>query len=180
MSDTGLTRAAAGIAPVAGMLGPGHPVYTCPMHPEVRQASPGACPKCGMALELETPTGPTDEAGSTELHDMTRRLWVGAVLALPVFLLAMAHLIPVLGRQAWVTGEAARWLQFALTAPVVCWAGWPFFTRGWRSVMTHHLNMFTLIATGVGVAFVFSTVGDAGAAPVPPHGRTWRQGRHLL
>jgi len=158
MSDTGLTKAAAGDAPVAGAPAPGHPVYTCPMHPEVRQGNPGACPKCGMALELETPTDPMDEPDSAELRDMTRRLWVGALLALPVFLLAMAHLTPVLGRQAWVTGDAARWLQFALTAPVVCWAGWPFFTRGWRSVLTLHLNMFTLIAIGVGVAFVFSAV----------------------
>ena len=105
----------------------GTQIYTCPMHPEVRQDSPGACPKCGMALELETPTGPTDEAGSTELHDMTRRLWVGAVLALPVFLLAMAHLIPALGRKEWVTGETARWLQFALTT------AWAFQWRLERS-----------------------------------------------
>jgi Cu+-exporting ATPase len=134
------------------------------MHPEVRQDSPGACPKCGMALEPETPTGHADEAESAELRHMTLRLWVGAVLTLPVFLLAMAHLIPVLGRQAWVTGEASRWLQFALTAPVVCWAGWPFFTRGWRSIVTRNLNMFTLIAIGVGAAFVFSAV-----AMLAPH-----------
>ena len=89
---------------------------------------------------------------------MTRRFWIGAALALPVFVLAMAHLIPVLGEQSWVDGHVSRWLQFALTTPVVCWAGWPFFKRGWRSVVTLHLNMFTLIAIGVGAAFVFSAV----------------------
>jgi Cu+-exporting ATPase len=97
------------------------------MHPEVRQDSPGACPRCGMALELETPTGHADEAESAELRHMTRRLWVGAVLALPVFLLAMAHLIPALGRKEWVTGETARWLQFALTT------AWAFQWRLERS-----------------------------------------------
>jgi Cu+-exporting ATPase len=89
---------------------------------------------------------------------MTMRFWIGAALALPVFVLAMAHLIPVLGRQSWVDGNASRWLQFALATPVVWWAGWPFFHRGWRSVVTRHLNMFTLIAIGVGAAFVFSAV----------------------
>ncbi|HEX7554912.1 MAG TPA: copper-translocating P-type ATPase [Geothrix sp.] len=117
-----------------------------------------------MTLELETPTAHTDEAENAELHDMTRRLWVGAALALPVFVLAMAHLIPALGRQPWVTGDVSRWLQFALTTPVVLWAGWPFFTRGWVSVVTRHLNMFTLIAIGVGAAFIFSAV-----AMLAPH-----------
>src|SRR5512140_2739034 len=134
---------------------PGKTIYTCPMHPEVQQDHPGACPKCGMALEPMTATGADDEE-SAELRDMTRRFRIGAALALPVFVLAMAHLIPALGRQPWVNGDASRWLQFALTAPVVCWAGWPFFRRGWRSVVSRHLNMFTLIAIGVGAAFVFS------------------------
>jgi Cu+-exporting ATPase len=117
-----------------------------------------------MTLELETPTAHTDEAENAELHDMTRRLWVGAALALPVFILAMAHLIPALGRQPWVNGDVSRWLQFALTTPVVLWAGWPFFTRGWVSVVTRHSNMFTLIAIGVGAAFIFSAV-----AMLAPH-----------
>jgi P-type Cu+ transporter len=87
---------------------------------------------------------------------MTRRFWIGAAMALPVFLLAMAHMIPPLGRQPWVSGDVSRWIQFALTTPVVLWAGWPFFQRGWRSLIGWNLNMFTLIAIGVGAAFVFS------------------------
>jgi Cu+-exporting ATPase len=83
----------------------------------------------------------------------TRRFWIGAALALPVFVLAMAHLIPALGRQPWVDGDASRWMQFALATPVVWWAGWPLLQRGWRSVVTRHLNMFTLISIGVGAAF---------------------------
>jgi Cu+-exporting ATPase len=117
-----------------------------------------------MTLELETRVANSDQAENDELRDMTRRLWVGAALALPVFVLAMAHLIPALGRQPWVTGDASRWLQFALTTPVVLWAGWPFFKRGWNSVVTRHLNMFTLIAIGVGAAFIFSAV-----AMLAPH-----------
>jgi Cu+-exporting ATPase len=117
-----------------------------------------------MTLELETPVANSDQAENDELRDMTRRLWIGAALALPVFVLAMAHLIPALGRQPWVTGDVSRWLQFALTTPVVLWAGWPFFKRGWNSVVTRHLNMFTLIAIGVGAAFIFSAV-----AMLAPH-----------
>src|ERR1039457_2377379 len=134
------------------------PIYTCPMHPEVQQDHPGNCPKCGMTLEPKTVTTGTDDAENADLRDMTGRFKVGAVLALPVFVLAMAHLIPVLGKQSWVDSDVSRWLQFALATPVVWWAGWPFFQRGWRSVVTLHLNMFTLIAIGVGAAFVSSAV----------------------
>ncbi|MDA1050475.1 MAG: heavy metal translocating P-type ATPase [Planctomycetota bacterium] len=134
------------------------PLYTCPMHPEVQQDHPGDCPKCGMALEPTTVTAGADDEDNSELRDMTLRFWIGAALTLPVFTLAMAHMIPLLGEQSWVSGDYSRWLQFALTTPVVCWAGWPFFKRGWRSVVTGHLNMFTLIAIGVGAAFVFSAV----------------------
>jgi Cu+-exporting ATPase len=137
---------------------PVKPTYTCPMHPEVQQDHPGNCPKCGMTLVLKTPTAGPDQAELDELHDMSRRFWIGAALTLPVFVLAMAHVIPTLGRQSWVDGHISRWLQFALTTPVVWWAGWPFFNRGWHSVVTRHLNMFTLIAIGVGAAYVFSAV----------------------
>lgn len=142
----------------------GKTIYTCPMHPEVQQDHPGDCPKCGMALVLQTPTAGTDDAENAELHDMTRRFWIGTALTLPVFVLAMAHLIPALAHQSWADSHASRWLQFALSTPVVWWAGWPFFRRGWRSVVTRHLNMFTLIAIGVGAAFVFSAV-----AMLAPH-----------
>jgi Cu+-exporting ATPase len=137
---------------------PGKAIYTCPMHPEVEQEHPGDCPKCGMALEPKTVTAGTDDEENAELRDMSRRFWIGAALALPVFVLAMTHVIPVLARQSWVNSDTSRWLQFALTTPVVLWAGWPFFKRGWRSVVTRHLNMFTLISIGVGAAFVFSAV----------------------
>jgi P-type Cu+ transporter len=132
--------------------------YTCPMHPEIQQDHPGSCPKCGMNLELKTPTATAGDAEHAESDDMTRRLWVGSVLAIPVFLLAMAHVIPALARQPWIDGHLTRWFQFALTTPVVCWAGWPLIQRGWRSVVTWHLNMFTLITMGVGAAFIFSAV----------------------
>ena len=136
----------------------GKTVYTCPMHPEVQQNQPGDCPKCGMALELKTATVGTDDEENTELRRMTMRFWIGTALTLPVFVLAMAHLIPALGRQSWIDSDASRWVQFAFATPVVWWAGWPFFQRGWRSVVTRHLNMFTLISIGVGAAFVFSAV----------------------
>jgi len=136
----------------------GNAIYTCPMHPEVQQDHPGDCPKCGMALERQTATVGSEDEENTELSDMTRRFWIGAALALPVLALAMAPVIPALARQSWVDGDISRWAQFALTTPVVGWAGWPFFKRGWRSVVTRHLNMFTLIAIGVGAAFIFSAV----------------------
>ncbi|HEX5400541.1 MAG TPA: heavy metal translocating P-type ATPase, partial [Verrucomicrobiae bacterium] len=137
------------VAPAAGKT-----IYTCPMHPEVQQDHPGDCPKCGMALEPKTVSAVEEE--NPELTDMTRRFWIGAVLALPVFLLAMAHLIPAFSREGWATSDASRWIQFALSTPVVLWAGWPFFKRGWRSMVARHLNMFTLIAIGVGAAYLFS------------------------
>jgi Cu+-exporting ATPase len=129
-------------------------IYTCPMHPEIRQPGPGNCPICGMALE---PILATAEAGpNRELADMTRRFWVGLVLAIPVFALEMgAHLANI-----HVVGQAlSNWIQFVIATPVVLWAGWPFFVRGWRSLVTRNLNMFTLIALGTGVAWVYSVVG---------------------
>jgi Cu+-exporting ATPase len=132
----------------------GKGIYTCPMHPEVQQDYPGNCPKCGMTLELKTTSAVEED--NHELRDMTRRLWIGAAFALPVFLLAMAHLIPSLGQESWVMDDTSRWIQFVLATPVVLWAGWPFFKRGWHSLVTRHLNMFTLIGIGVGTAYLFS------------------------
>jgi len=143
-------------------------VYTCPMHPDVRQDHPGSCPICGMALERVTATAtPEDDA---ELRDMTRRLWIGGILTLPVFLLAMGHLLP--STPDWMMGGASRWTQFVLSTPVVLWAGWPFFARGARSLATRHLNMFTLIALGVGAAYLYSAVAllAPGAFPAAHHG----------
>ncbi|MCK6558237.1 heavy metal translocating P-type ATPase [bacterium] len=130
----------------------GKTIYTCPMHPEIERDEPGDCPICGMALEPKTVSRDTDEENA-ELRDMTRRFWIGAALTLPVFLLAMAHMISALNV---VPGSISRWAQFILSTPVVLWAGWPFFKRGWRSIKTRHLNMFTLIAIGVGAAYFFS------------------------
>ena len=148
-----LERNPAWIAPASGKV-----IYTCPMHPEVQQDGPGDCPKCGMPLEPMTSTAATEDDENAELRDMTRRLWIGAALTLPVFVLAMAHLVPALAAQSWADSHASRWIQFALTTPVVAWAGWPFFRRGWRSLLTGHLNMFTLIAIGVGAAYIYSAV----------------------
>ena len=130
-------------------------VYTCPMHPEVTQDQPGTCPKCGMALEPKTAV-PDAEDDDSELSDMTRRFRWGAVLTLPVFVVAMAHLVPAWRHAEWAVGDVSRWGQFLLTTPVVAWAGWPFFVRGWRSLVHRSLNMFTLIALGVGAAYLFS------------------------
>jgi Cu+-exporting ATPase len=128
------------------------------MHPEVQQDHPGNCPKCGMTLELKTVTAGADEGENAELRDMTKRFWIGGSLTLPVFLLAMGHLIPAMGRQPWMDSDVSRWTQFAFATPVVFWAGWPLLHRGWRSVVTRNLNMFTLITIGVGAAFLLSTV----------------------
>jgi len=139
--------------------------YTCPMHPEIERDGPGACPICGMALEPKTISAATVEDNS-ELTDMTRRLWIGAVLTLPVFLLAMSHLIP--HAPDWMSGNVSRWAQFLLSTPVVLWAGWPFFVRGWQSLRSRHLNMFTLIAIGVGVAWAYSCVALLFPGLFPP------------
>jgi len=130
-------------------------IYTCPMHPEIRQAGPGSCPICGMALEPELPTA--DAGPNPELADMTRRLWIGLALALPVFALEMGgHLT---GLNHWLGRQTSNWIQLILATPVVLWAGWPFFERGWASLKTRNLNMFTLIAMGTGVAWAYSIAG---------------------
>jgi Cu+-exporting ATPase len=133
---------------------PAGTIYTCPMHPQIRQAGPGSCPICGMALEPELVT--PDAGPNPELADMSRRFWVGLVLALPVFALEMGGHILDLHR--FIPAQASNWLQLALAAPVVLWSGAPFFVRGWASLRTRNLNMFTLIAMGVGVAFAYSLV----------------------
>ncbi|MET0868362.1 MAG: heavy metal translocating P-type ATPase, partial [Pseudorhodoplanes sp.] len=130
-------------------------IYTCPMHPQIRQAGPGSCPICGMALEPELVTA--DSGPNPELADMTRRFWIALVLTIPVFALEMgAHL---LGGHGLVPQATSNLIQFALATPVVLWAGWPFFERGAQSLVTRNLNMFTLIALGTGVAWLYSIVG---------------------
>lgn len=143
-------------------------IYTCPMHPEIRQQGPGSCPICGMALEPELVSA--EAAPNPELADMTRRFWIGLALTLPVFALEMGgHLT---GLHSWLGQQRSNWMQLALATPVVLWAGWPFFERGWASLVTSNLNMFTLIAMGTGVAWVYSVVGTfwPGLFPVSMRG----------
>jgi Cu+-exporting ATPase len=129
-------------------------IYTCPMHPEIRQIGPGSCPICGMALEPELATA--ESGPNPELVDMTRRFWTGLALSIPVVVLEMgAH---VVGAHRWIDQTPSNWIQLVFATPVVLWAGWPFFVRGAQSVATRNLNMFTLIAMGTGVAFVYSVV----------------------
>lgn len=130
--------------------------YTCPMHPEVVSDKPGSCPKCGMALEPKEV--PEEEEENPELKSMSRRFWIGLILTVPVFLLSMSEMIPGQPLEEILTRQYSNWIQFILTTPVVLWGGWPFFVRGWNSVKTWNLNMFTLIALGTGVAYVFSVV----------------------
>ncbi len=129
--------------------------YTCPMHPEVRQDHPGNCPKCGMALEAVTFSV---EEKNEELSDMSRRFWISVALAAPVFILAMVADLAPAWLPPWLSLRAAQWIEFALATPVVWWAGWPFFVRGWQSLRTWNLNMFTLIGLGVSVAWTYSVV----------------------
>ena len=129
-------------------------MFTCPMHPEIRQQGPGDCPICGMALEPEEVS--LDDGPSEELTDMTRRFWIGLALALPVFLLEMGgHFF---GIDKIMSPQVSNWIQLVLATPVVVWCGAPFFVRGWKSVLSRNLNMFTLIAIGTGVALVYSLV----------------------
>jgi Cu+-exporting ATPase len=142
--------------------------YTCPMHPEIRQIGPGACPICGMALEPEIATAETGP--NPELADMTRRFWIGLVLALPVMVLEMgAHFD---GPHNWVAPTLSNYVQFAFATPVVLWAGWPFFVRGAQSLVTRNLNMFTLIGMGTGVAYVYSVVATLAPGAFPENFRT--------
>lgn len=144
-------------------------MYTCPMHPEVRQQGPGDCPICGMALEPEHVS--LDTGPSEELRDMSRRFWIGLVLALPVLVLEMGgHLT---GLDHIVPPQISNWIQLVLATPVVLWCGWPFFVRGWKSILSRNLNMFTLISIGTGVALFYSLVATLAPQVFPD---AFRQG----
>ena len=163
------------LQPQAVAAAPAGAIYTCPMHPQIRQVGPGSCPICGMALEPETITA--DAGPNPEYADMRRRFWIGLALAAPVLVLEMAgHLF---GHALMIPRVTSNWIQFAMATPVVLWAGWPFFQRGWASLVTRNLNMFTLISMGVGVAYAYSVAamlapgmfpaalrGEGGAPPV--------------
>lgn len=154
-----------GSCPKCGMaLEPAEPLeaeerveYTCPMHPEILQDKPGDCPLCGMALEPRTVTVEAVE-DDTELRDMTRRFWFSAVLTAPLVVVAMGHMIPGWPLAGLISPGVQPWLEFVLATPVVLWGGWPLLVRGWRSLVTRYLNMFTLIGLGIATAWVYSVV----------------------
>jgi Cu+-exporting ATPase len=142
-------------------------IYTCPMHPEIRKVGPGSCPICGMALEPEVAS--LDAPPNPELADMTRRFWVGLALSVPPVVLEMGgHLV---GGHGLVDPTLSNWIQLAFATPVVIWAGWPFFVRGWQSLLTRNLNMFTLIAIGTGVAYLYSLLGTLAPGIFPANFR---------
>src|SRR6266481_1384098 len=131
-------------------------IYTCPMHPEIEQDHPGECPKCGMTLEPKTIGA--EEQEQKEIASLSRKFWIGLVLTIPVLVIAMGHAIPGLHIDSIIPKQIGKWIEFALTTPVVLWAGGFFFTRAWRSIVNRSLNMFTLIAVGVGAAYFYSVI----------------------
>jgi Cu+-exporting ATPase len=145
-------------------------IYTCPMHPQIRQKGPGSCPICGMALEPVTVTA--EEGPDPELVDMTRRFWAGLVLTLPLLAFVMGDMLPSQPLRHLIPSRVSAWLQLVLATPVVLWAGWPFFVRGWASIVNRSLNMFTLIALGTGTAYVYSVVGTLAPHLFPESLRT--------
>jgi Cu+-exporting ATPase len=146
---------------------PAGTIYTCPMHPEIRQVGPGTCPICGMALEPDVVS--LNDAPNPELADMTRRFWIGAALSVPPVVLEMGgHLV---GGHGLIGPTLSNWIQLVFATPVVLWAGWPFFVRGWQSLVTRNLNMFTLIAMGTGVAYVYSLIGTIAPQAFPANFR---------
>src|SRR5262245_50482752 len=144
--------------------------YTCPMHPQIVRDRPGACPLCGMALEPLTPTAEAED--DTELRDMRRRFWIGFVLTLPLLLIGMSEMIPHFAARHEAAGQLMSWIQLALATPVVLYCGWPFFERGWASIVNSSPNMFTLIALGTGVAYLYSVVATLFPGLFPPTLRT--------
>src|SRR5216110_2271848 len=152
-----------GACPRCGMaLEPEAPViakrveYTCPMHPEIVRPGPGSCPICGMALEPRTVSIEAEE--NPELRDMTRRLWISAALTVPLLAIAMSDMLPGMPLQRALPGGWLPWIELLLASPVVLWGGWPFFQRGWASIVNRSTNMFTLIAMGTGVAYLYSLI----------------------
>ncbi|MGH6690114.1 MAG: heavy metal-binding domain-containing protein, partial [Gammaproteobacteria bacterium] len=156
--------------PAAPAPGPTGTTWTCPMHPEIVRDAPGSCPICGMALEPRTPSA--EEGPDPELRDMTRRFWVGTALSVPLIAGAMGEMLPGNPLSHFIPPRTLAWLQLLLATPVVLWAGWPFFVRGWASVVNRSLNMFTLIALGIGTAYAYSVVATVASHLFPPSFRT--------
>jgi len=140
------------------MLAPtkGRTVYACPLHPEMQRDQRGSCPECAAKLEPRTIVSRRSQENRFSLRDMTLRFWISATLTMPIFVLAVLHWIPSIATQSWAYGHDARMMEFLLSTPVVCWGGWPFFHRGWQSILTKRMNMFTLISLGVGAAYLYS------------------------
>jgi Cu+-exporting ATPase len=172
--DPEVRQAGPGACPKCGMaLEPAVPrqpvtrtTWTCPMHPEIVRDAPGSCPICGMALEPMTVS--VEEEENAELRDMRRRFWASAVLTAPLLVIAMGHMLPSQPLERLIARGPLAWTEFALATPVVLWGAWPFFVRGWLSIVNRSLNMFTLIALGVGVAYVYSTIAVAFPDLFPP------------
>jgi len=142
--------------------------YTCPMHPEVIQIGPGSCPKCGMTLEPMDVTGDDDEAAKAEYQDMKRRFWFATFLSVPVLAIAMGDLLPGHPISSLMAPRLVTFVELVLATPVVLWAGWPLLVKGWQSVVYRSLNMFTLIALGVGVAWIYSMIAALFPGIFPP------------
>jgi Cu+-exporting ATPase len=156
-------RQAGGSCPSAALAGSGRPglsktEWTCPMHPEIVRDAPGSCPICGMALEPRTVSLEDEE--NPELVDMTRRFKIGTVLTIPLVYITMGGYIPAISPEKFISSEMLKWVELILATPVVLWGGWPFFVRGWKSIVTWNPNMFTLIGLGVGVANLYSVIAD--------------------
>ena len=164
------TRYAREAPPTALKHAPDDRIYTCPMHPQIRQKGPGSCPICGMALEPVTVS--VEEGPDPELADMTWRFWIGLVLTVPLLAFVMSDMLPGQPLRPLIPARLSAWLQLVLAAPVVLWAGWPFFVRGWASIVNRSLNMFTLIALGTGTAYVDSVVGTVAPGVFPESFRT--------
>src|SRR5438105_229184 len=175
--DPDVRKAGPGACPKCGMaLDPETPIaatkieYTCPMHPEIVRPGPGSCPICGMALEPRTVTA--EEEANPELRDMARRFWISLVLTVPLLALAMLDMLPGTPLHRVLPGAWLPWIEFVLATPVVLWGGWPFLQRGWASIVNRSTNMFTLIAMGTGVAYVYSTVATVFPQMFPASFRT--------
>jgi len=172
--DAGVRESKPGACPKCGMAlereAPAAPAvkteYVCPMHPEIVRPDPGACPICGMALEPRTVA--LKEQPNPELVDMTRRFWISIALTVPIVFFAMSEMIPGQPVQRNISPHLVNWIQLILATPVVFWSGWPFFQRGWVSIVNRSLNMFTLIAIGIGTAFVYSIAATVFPNAFPP------------
>jgi Cu+-exporting ATPase len=148
----------------AARSGPKDAIYTCPMHPEVRQVGPGDCPKCGMALE---PVDATAEQDDTELRDMTRRFWIATAFTAPLLVYVMGNMLFGHPFESWISPAVSQWAELVLATPVVLWCAWPFFVRGIRSIRAVQPNMWTLISIGVAIAYVFSVVATVAPGLFP-------------